>query len=159
MSISNEILRLQQAKANLAASIINKGVAVPASITLDGYPTLVDSIQTGGGSNTQLYKTVTLSENHTSDSIGNPVYWASFLELPLVNDSTDTCIYIVVFNGNTANQNYRTDFEVFYRQGSAIKVVDVRNSRSNVLTSYATNRSSWASAGTVIKVYKIEQDN
>ena len=157
MSITSEISRLQSAKAALATSISNKGVTVLPSDTLDSYPSLVDSIQTSGGGNTQLYKTVTLAEAHTSDSIGNPVYWASYLELPLVNDSTDTCIYIVVFNGNTANQNYRTDFEVFYRQGSAIKVVDVRNSRSNVLTSYATNRSSWASAGTVIKVYKIEQ--
>lgn len=157
MSISSEISRLQSAKAALATSISNKGVTVVPSATLDTYPSLVDSIQTSGGGSTQLYKTVTLSEAHTSDSIGNPVYWASFLELPLVNDSTDTCIYIVVFNGNTANQNYRTDFEVFYRQGSTIKAIDVRNNRSNVYTSYVTNRSSWASAGTVIKVYKIEQ--
>lgn len=157
MSISSEISRLQSAKAALATSISNKGVTVLPSATLDSYPSLVDSIQTSGGGNTQLYKTVTLSEAHTSDSIGNPVYWASFLELPLVSDTTDTNVYIVVFNGNTANQSYRTDFEVFFRQGSTIKVFDVRNSRSNGNTTYATNRSSWASAGTVIKVYKIEQ--
>ena len=49
MSISDEILRLQTAKSDLATSIANKGVTVPASATLDDYPALVDSIQTGGG--------------------------------------------------------------------------------------------------------------
>lgn len=50
MSISNEILRLQTAKSDLATSIANKGVTVPSSATLDDYAALVDSIQTGGGS-------------------------------------------------------------------------------------------------------------
>lgn len=158
MSISDEILRLQTAKSDLATSIANKGVTVPVNATLDDYPALVDSIQTGGGGSTQLYKTVTLTENHTSDAVGNPPYWVSFLELPLVSDTSDTYIYIVVFNGNTANQSYRVDFEVFYRQGSTMKVLDVRNNRSNSSTSYATNRSSWASVGTVINVYRIEQN-
>lgn len=49
MSIANEITRLQQAKSDLATSITNKGVTVPAATTLDGYAALVDQIQQGGG--------------------------------------------------------------------------------------------------------------
>jgi hypothetical protein len=49
MSISTEIARLQQAKSDLATSIANKGVTVPAATTIDGYAALVDQIQTGGG--------------------------------------------------------------------------------------------------------------
>ena len=49
MSIASEISRLQQAKSDLATSITNKGVTVPAATTLDGYAALVDQIQTGGG--------------------------------------------------------------------------------------------------------------
>lgn len=49
MSISTEIARLQQAKSDLATSITNKGVTVPAATTIDGYAALVDQIQTGGG--------------------------------------------------------------------------------------------------------------
>lgn len=49
MSISSEIARLQQAKSDLATSIENKGVTVPAATTLDGYAALVDQIQQGGG--------------------------------------------------------------------------------------------------------------
>ena len=49
MSIASEITRLQQAKSDLATSIENKGVTVPAATTLDGYAALVDQIQQGGG--------------------------------------------------------------------------------------------------------------
>lgn len=55
MSISDEILRLQTAKSDLATSIANKGVTVPANATLDDYAALVDSIQTGGGGGTLPY--------------------------------------------------------------------------------------------------------
>ena len=101
-----------------------------------------------------LIKTVTLDSAHESDSIGNPVYWSQFLELPLVSDSSDMNLYIVVFEGNQAYVNYRTDFEVFARGSSSIFCLDVRNNRSNSHGIYETNRSSWASVGTVIKVYK-----
>lgn len=50
MSVADEILRLQQAKSDLATSIENKGVTVPAATTLDGYAALVDQIQQGGSS-------------------------------------------------------------------------------------------------------------
>ena len=47
MSIASELSRLLQAKSDLATSIENKGVTVPASATLDDYPALVDSISGG----------------------------------------------------------------------------------------------------------------
>lgn len=49
MSIANELSRLLQAKSDLATSITNKGVTVPAATTIDGYAALVDQIQQGGG--------------------------------------------------------------------------------------------------------------
>lgn len=48
MSIASEITRLQTAKSDLATSIANKGVTVPANATLDDYAALVDSIQQEG---------------------------------------------------------------------------------------------------------------
>lgn len=112
-----------------------------------------------GGMNMDKYliKTVTLDSAHESDSIGNPVYWSRFLELPLVSDSSDMNLYMVVFEGNQASVKYRADFEVFFRNSSSIACFDVRNNRENLGTGnqYSTNRSSWASVGTVIKVYKI----
>jgi len=48
MSVADEILRIQQAKSDLATSIAAKGVTVPSATTIDGYAALVDQIQTGG---------------------------------------------------------------------------------------------------------------
>lgn len=50
MSIATEISRLQSAKADIKTAIEGKGVTVPSATLLDGYATLIDSIQTGGGS-------------------------------------------------------------------------------------------------------------
>ena len=50
MAISDEITRLQSAKAALKTSIEGKGVTVSSSAKLEDYPALVDSIQAGGGS-------------------------------------------------------------------------------------------------------------
>lgn len=46
MAVSDEITRLQGAKADLRTSIQAKGVTVPASAKLDAYPDYVDAIQT-----------------------------------------------------------------------------------------------------------------
>ena len=102
-----------------------------------------------------LIKTVILDTSHESDNIGNPIYWSQFLKLALLSDASDRNIYMVVFEGNQATLNYRVDFEVFFRDTSSIRCLDTRNNRINTTASYAENRSSWASAGTVIKVYKI----
>lgn len=50
MSIASEITRLQTAKAGLKTAIEAKGVTVPASTTLDGYPELVSAIPSGTAS-------------------------------------------------------------------------------------------------------------
>ena len=53
MTISDEILRLQNAKSSIRTSIENKGVTVGDDAKLDEYPALIDSISGGGGSETQ----------------------------------------------------------------------------------------------------------
>jgi len=55
MAISDEITRLQTAKADLKTAIEGKGVTVPSSTKLDGYADLVDSIETGGGGDDRWY--------------------------------------------------------------------------------------------------------
>ena len=48
-NITEQITRLQTAKANLKTSLEAKGVTVADDATLDAYPALVDSIPSGGG--------------------------------------------------------------------------------------------------------------
>lgn len=105
------------------------------------------------------YKTVTLQENHTSDSIGNPVYWASFLTLPLLDDVSDKTFYVAVFNNNTATLNYRADIILYYSNGTSVKAMGMRNNRSVPNNSvYGTNVSYYASTGTTINVYALPNE-
>ena len=46
MSIATELTRIQQAKADIKTAIESKGVTVPSATTIDGYPSLVNTIQT-----------------------------------------------------------------------------------------------------------------
>ena len=46
MSIASEISRLNTAKAGIKSAIQNKGVSVPSSSKIDGYPSLINQIQT-----------------------------------------------------------------------------------------------------------------
>ena len=54
MSITDQITRLQNAKASIKTSIENKGVTVSDDTKLDGYPALIDNIQTGGSGETYI---------------------------------------------------------------------------------------------------------
>lgn len=49
MSVQNEITRLADAKAAIAAAIADKGVTVPDGTLLDGLAALIGDIETGGG--------------------------------------------------------------------------------------------------------------
>ena len=49
MAISDELTRIQTAKADIKASIEAKGVTVPSDALIDTYSNYVDEIQTGGG--------------------------------------------------------------------------------------------------------------
>lgn len=76
MSISNEIIRLQNAKSALATSIGNKGVTVPAATKLDGYSALVDQIQTGGGGS-------------PDEEWVRPSNWPDYSKIPMSSIGTD----------------------------------------------------------------------
>lgn len=45
MSIVNDVLRIKNAKADIAAAIIGKGVEVPDGTLIDGFPALISEIQ------------------------------------------------------------------------------------------------------------------
>lgn len=80
MSIATEITRLQNAKASIKTSIENKGVTVPSATKLDGYSTLIDSIQTGitptGTISITTNGTVDVT-NYASADVDVPVGWTN----------------------------------------------------------------------------------
>ena len=73
MSISSEITRLTQAKADIKTAIENKGVTVPTNAKLDDYPELIDDIEQGSTPNLQT-KSVSITENGTTTVEPDPGY-------------------------------------------------------------------------------------
>jgi hypothetical protein len=73
MSISSEISRLTQAKADIKTAIESKGVTVPSSAKLDDYPELIDDIEQGSTPNLQT-KSVSITENGTTTVEPDPGY-------------------------------------------------------------------------------------
>ena len=61
MSIQTELTRITNAKTAIVAAIEGKGVTVPDGTLLDGMASLIESIQTGGGSATSITGTITLN--------------------------------------------------------------------------------------------------
>lgn len=66
MSISTQIIRLQSAKAGIKTAIEGKGVTVSTAATLSDYPTLIDSIQQGGGASSNDWIQFVEKEDYTA---------------------------------------------------------------------------------------------
>lgn len=113
MAISDEITRLQTAKADLKTAIEGKGVAVPSSTKLDGYADLVDSIQQGGGGENMIkFIQIDLTGKGTSSSN------------PYVIDITDDEVIYSIRNDIDDREYFRFNFE-----GRLSTVSNVRNKR------------------------------
>ena len=112
MSVADEILRLQQAKSDLAASIENKGVTVPVSATLDDYPALVDSISGGGIDLADIFENyvsvVTPFGNGYSSSYAylfNFQYGHKYKIIAKIRKKTTDRISMYIYQGNANNPN------------------------------------------------------
>lgn len=77
-TVAEEIQRIKQAKSDIKTSIINKGVAVDDTATLDAYPGLIDGIQIGGSQ-----AKIKVGENKIK------LAFSTFTEVPDVFDFSD----------------------------------------------------------------------
>lgn len=68
-TINDELTRIESSKADIATAIGNKGVTVPANAKIDDYATLIDTIQTGGGSSIYYDFIKGLFENTLTDVV------------------------------------------------------------------------------------------
>lgn len=115
MSIASEITRLQTAKANIKTSIENKGVTVSSDATLDTYASLIDSIETGGGSGL-TYETGTYTP---TSNIARPT-------ISFTNEHTKApfCVIMVDSTGTsntTTNTNWAFQFlDIYMLTGKGI---------------------------------------
>lgn len=135
MSIANEITRLQNAKSAIKTSIEGKGVTVPSTTTLEGYSTLIDSIQTGGGTLTVKTATATMSAVgrtlEFSSLSAQPKYWFVRTTSQISSSGSTTYYYITdaFYDGTNIKGNS-------FRIGSTRRIYNVT---SNISASYSNN--------------------
>lgn len=106
-----------------------------------------------------LWKTVTLDVNHQNPDIGNPVYWFGFLEIPY-QDIVDGWIYFVEFSENGDTSQYRVAIGWYDNRNvntatPPISCIFVRGTGTMIY--YRTNYNLYATAGTVINVYRFKR--
>lgn len=106
MSIQTELTRITNAKAAIKTAIEGKGVTVPAGTLLDGMASLIEGIETGGGSPSGFKLcagSITLAENSASIDISSLLgfspstakHWT--ITFFAVNDSSSRSRYDVLF--------------------------------------------------------------
>lgn len=97
------------------------------------------------------WKTVVLNQDYLDINTYTDVWWINYLGMPSYSDSSDTNIYIACFNGNNAQQ-YKADFVMCYAEKHKITQ---RNGRSQSPIVVDHEYTILATAGTIIKIYKI----
>ena len=117
--------------------------------------TLVEGFGKGGG---VLWKSVTLEEDYILAVNGCIPQWTERLDIDEITD-LDEYIYLYDFTENTEGNLYGNVLIV--RQGSENNrlIISIRNGYTNVSTSEASNREFFATAGTVINIYRFKADD
>ena len=89
MTISDQITRLNNAKAAIKQSLENKGVTVSDSALLDEYPALIDSIEAGGEGGDPYYEEFYNMKTDYGTNFNNLFYNNSNAELDVRNLRTN----------------------------------------------------------------------
>lgn len=122
MTIASEITRLQWAKATARTSIINKGVDVPTSASVEDYHTYIDQIQTWW-----YFDWVKLKEYKWYDTASVPTITGYYSW-----EENNNQYALIVWSQNESNDNTR------YRYGG----VWIKHTAWNDLTYYKPNSST-----------------
>lgn len=100
-----------------------------------------------------LWKTVTLEEDHLADATGVLGYWINQYLGIITQPSWGDYVWCCVFTNNNAS-SLRADFITVTKDNNGTqRQASARNGWTDITTGSA--RSLYASAGTVINVYKL----
>ena len=107
-----------------------------------------------GNSMMRLIKTYVVPTSWENDTLGNPVSIVDTV-IPDRDDNDWSVVYWLLFDGNNAAYTlYKVDGILWVGFDSIAHGYTIRNNKT-AYKSNNTGTSSWASAGTVIKIYAI----
>lgn len=127
--------------------------------------TLADAVGTliSEFGNPELWKTITLSEDHVSPSIANPVYWRSFFGIS-EQDILDGYIFLVATSNNAGYLAKTTSWYIgngIYfadKLADGIPFINAVFARTPFSSggSYRADYYAYANAGTLFKIYRFK---
>ena len=130
-----------------------------SDITLtDALQSLINAYQNKNGQ-LELWKTITIEENHTSASTANPIYWMSYFQIPEEDILSGTIYILKIAN----DQEYATQhpswhiwpYSIYFKD----KLGEVNNfaCRTNTaIQGMSTNNYQYISTGAVVEIYKFK---
>ena len=118
--------------------------------------TLVEGFGKGGGA---LWKSVTLAEDHITPGVGNPLYWREYLGIS-ESDILDGYIFFVeVLNNSGFPAQFYMLHGFYYAYSGAVQCMFIRNNLNSGMGFYKNNYNLFATAGTVMNVYRFKADD
>lgn len=123
--------------------------------------TLTDAVGRliGGFGLPELWKTVTLAEDHASPGIGNPVYWRSYFEIS-EQDILDGNVYFCEVLNNKGYEdsvNYYAGNGAYFPSGGAVFAFFARSGNNPVTPAvYRGDYYAFMSKGTTINIYRFK---
>ena len=129
--------------------------------------TLTDAINTliagfgGGNGCLELWKTVTIEENHISASIANPIYWMDYFSIPEEDVLSGTIYILEIAN----DQDYATQhsslhiwpYSIYFK--NKLGEIDNLAHRTNTaIQGMSTGNYQYISAGAIVNIYRLRPD-
>lgn len=113
----------------------------------------------------ELISEYTIQSSWETDATGNAANAWNTIMLPILNNenlSSKFNIYVGVFTNNHAsNTSYKADYILFHGNDTLLSsdITTVRNNRTNRAAGASSGRSFYASSGTIVKIYRLYNDN
>ena len=134
MSISDQITRLNNAKAAIKQAISNKGVEVSDEAKLDEYPALIDSIEVGGGGGSDDFLAIR-TNNGVDMSHLFYCYKGTELDVSNLDTSNATIMYFMFSNSifltelnlSTFDTSDVTDMRSMFNGSNKLTTLDLSN--------------------------------
>lgn len=137
---------------NALTAYANEATGESNQTLSDAVESLVAGYGQGGSS---PWKSVTLTEDHITADVGNPVYWCEYLGIP-ESDILDGHIFFVevLNNGGFPGQYYMLH-GFYYVSSGTVQSMFIRNNLTSSIGYYKTNYNLFATVGTVMNVYRL----
>ena len=147
-------------KINALTALANETTGASDVTLTDAIQSLIDGYGHGNGC-LELWKTVTIEENHTSASKANPIYWMDYFSIPEEDVLSGTIYILEIAN----DQDYATQYPSWhiwpysiYFKNKLGEIDNLAHRTNTAIQGMSTGNYQYISAGAIVNIYKLKPD-